>query len=161
MTPGFHDVVMDTSGEADRELIDRGTIAVLAARRDRLTTDEARDIAVQFPAEIKPLWTTVDQRARQEPSTSEASFYERVMRAAGLAGIAEARWITLAVFAALKRRLNLRAAALLVARLPDDLRPIWIEAQPPGDDHRFNQMERRMVDLERRVLELEKTRKES
>lgn len=157
MTPAFYQIVMDTSGEVDREVIERGTAAVFGALRDRLTAEEVRDIAARLPAEIKPLWAMVDQRPRQEPATDEQAFFERVMLAAGLSGTAEARWLTLAVFAGLKRRLALREVALVVTTLPEDLRQLWIEAQPKSaDDERVERLERRIVDLERRLLELEK-----
>jgi uncharacterized protein (DUF2267 family) len=157
MTPTFYQIVMDTSGEADREVVERGTAAVLGALRDGLTVEEARDVAGQLPPEIKPLWATIDQRARQEPATNERAFLERVMRAAGVRGAAEARWITLAVFAALKRRLALRETAIIVTRLPEDLRQLWLEAQPKSaDDERADRLERRIVELERRLLEVEK-----
>jgi uncharacterized protein (DUF2267 family) len=157
MTPAFYQTVIDTSGEVDREVIERGTTAVLGALRDRLTAEEARDVAAQLPAEIKPLWAAADQRARQEPATNEQAFFERVMNIAGVRGTAEARWITLAVFAALKRRLALRETAMVVSRLPEDLRQLWIEAQPKSaDDERVDRLERRLVELERRVLEVEK-----
>lgn len=148
MASTFHEIVMDTSGDIDHEVIERATAGVLAALRDRLTAQEADDIGVQLPAEIRALWAMVEPRARKEPATSEPAFYERVAQSAGLAGLAEARWITLAVFAALKRRLGLREAAVVVSRLPEDVRLIWLEA--PGTDLE------RVGGVERRVLELEK-----
>ena len=152
----FYQTVMDASGEVDQDVVERGTAAVLAALRDRLSPEEARDITAQLPTEVKPLWAMVEQRARQEPATSEPVFYERVMRAAGLGGLAEARWISLAVFGALRRWLAPREAALVVIRLPEDVRPLWLEARAGADDESAGRLERRVVDLERRMLEIEK-----
>jgi uncharacterized protein (DUF2267 family) len=41
----------------------------------------------------------------------------------------EARWVTLAVFAALKEQLSPGEAEDVLAQLPKDLKEVWTEAQ--------------------------------
>jgi uncharacterized protein (DUF2267 family) len=56
-------------------------------------------------------------------------FYERVLRDAGLPSKREARWMILAVFAALKEQISAGEARHVMAQLPKDLKELWDEAQ--------------------------------
>ena len=110
-TQTFYRTVAKTGHQQDRKVVTRATAAVLHALRDRLTTDEA-DVARRRPIKMK----------RQE-------FYERVVQDAGLPSIREARWMTLAVFAALKEQISPGEARDVMAQLPQDLKELWDEAQ--------------------------------
>jgi uncharacterized protein (DUF2267 family) len=55
-------------------------------------------------------------------------FLERVRRAAGLTSTQEARWMTLSVFAALKKQLSPGETGDVFDQLPKDLKEVWAEA---------------------------------
>jgi uncharacterized protein (DUF2267 family) len=59
-----------------------------------------------------------------------------VKQEAGLASKPEARWMTLAVFAALKEQLSPGEAEDVFAQLPKDLKELWAEAQPEATRRR-------------------------
>jgi uncharacterized protein (DUF2267 family) len=63
---------------------------------------------------------------------NRAEFCARVQQEAGLASKREARWMTLAVFAALKEQLSPGEAEDVFAQLPKDLKEMWAEAQAEG-----------------------------
>jgi uncharacterized protein (DUF2267 family) len=58
-----------------------------------------------------------------------AEFFERVKQEADLASVNEARWMTLAVFAALKESVSPGESEDVWAQLPKDLKELWAEAQ--------------------------------
>ena len=128
-TAMFYKTVMQTSGEQDRELATRATAAVFHALRDRLTPEEADQAQAQLPLELKEVWAE-GERVEQAPlRLSQEEFYARVQREAGLPSPREARWMTLAVFAALKDQLSPGEAGDVFAQLPKDLKELWAEAQ--------------------------------
>jgi uncharacterized protein (DUF2267 family) len=59
----------------------------------------------------------------------QADFLARVLDAAGLPSSKEARWVTLAVFAALKEHLTPGESEDVWSQLPKDLKELWAEAQ--------------------------------
>ncbi len=127
-TLGFYRKVIDETGQTDREAVKRGTAVVLRALRDRLTPDEARQAAAQLPRELKRIWVEGDVPDRAPTKIRRKEFYERVKRDAALASVREARFLTIAVFAALKAQLSPGEAEDIMAQLPRDLKEVWEEA---------------------------------
>ncbi len=125
----FYRTVMEASGEISREQARRGTAAVFHALRDRLTPEEADQVLAQLPMELKEVWQAGDRPERAPVKMHRAEFYERVRTEAGLASTQQARWMTLAVFAALKEQLSPGEAEDVLAQLPKDLKELWAEAQ--------------------------------
>jgi uncharacterized protein (DUF2267 family) len=128
-TQSFYKTVMKTSHEDDREMIKRATAAALHALRDRLTVDEADQVVAQLPGELKEVWDEGEDPRRQPLKIDCEQFYERVRQEARLPSKREARWLTLAVFAALKEQLSPGEAGDVMAQLPKDLKEVWAEAQ--------------------------------
>jgi uncharacterized protein (DUF2267 family) len=102
---------------------------VLHALRDRLTAEEADQVAAQLPRELKEIWSEGDAVERQPLKMHREEFFERVKREAGLPSTRQARWSTLAVFAALKEQLSPGEAEDVLSQLPKDLKEVWAEAQ--------------------------------
>ena len=109
------------------EAAKRATPAVLQALRDRLTPQEARQLAAQLPRQIRVAWNVGDVTGRR-PARMRPAFYARVRSAAGLGSTREARALTLAVFAALKVQVSPGEADDVHAQLPKDLKVLWEEA---------------------------------
>lgn len=128
-TPEFYRAVIRTSGEESREVVKRATAAVFHALRDRLTPEEADQAAAQLPHELKAVWREGETAGRRPLKMNRAEFYERVLADAKLASIRDARWMTLAVFGALKELLTPGEAEDVFAQLPKDLKELWAEAQ--------------------------------
>jgi uncharacterized protein (DUF2267 family) len=127
-TLAFYRKVIAETGQTDREAVKRGVAAVLAALRDRLTPDEARQVAAQLPRELKATWLAGEAADRTPVKMHRREMYERVKGDAGLASIREARFLVLAVFAALKEQLSPGEAGDVQAQLPKDLKEIWEDA---------------------------------
>jgi uncharacterized protein (DUF2267 family) len=102
---------------------------VLHALRDRLTTDEADQVFAQLPEELKEIWAEGEEAEREPIKMKHEEFSERIVRDAGLPSKREARWMTLAVFAALKEQISPGEARDVMAQLPKDLKELWDEAQ--------------------------------
>jgi len=127
-TLGFYRKVIEETGQTDREAVKRGTAAVLRTLRDRLTPGEARQAAAQLPREIKAIWAAGETSSRKPVKLHRRDFYERVKVDAGLKSIREARFLTIAVFAALKEQLSPGEAEDVEAQLPRDLKEVWEDA---------------------------------
>ena len=128
-TQSFYRTVMDTSGDESRETAKRATAAVFHALRDRLTPEEADQAAAQLPTELKEVWAEGDRAERRPAKMDREEFCARVKQEAGFASKREARWMTLAVFAALKEQLSPGETEDVFAQLPKDLKEMWAEAQ--------------------------------
>lgn len=128
-TQAFYRTVMDTSAERDREVVKRATAAVLGALRDRLTPAEADQVVAQLPLELKEVWERGGTAVQRPVKMHREAFYERVAHDAGLPSTRQARWMTLAVFAALKEQLSPGEAGDVLSQLPKDLKEVWAEAQ--------------------------------
>lgn len=128
-TQTFYRTVAKTGHQQDRKVVTRATTAVLHALRDRLTTDEADQVFAQLPTELKEVWAEGDVAQREPIKMKRQEFYERVVQDAGLPSTREARWMTLAVFAALKEQISPGEARDVMAQLPQDLKELWDEAQ--------------------------------
>jgi uncharacterized protein (DUF2267 family) len=124
----FYRKVLSETGLADRELAKRGVTAVLQALRDRLTPDEAHQLAAQLPRELRATWEIGDSPGRRPQKLRRSEFYERVKREGRLGSVREARAMTLAVFAALKAQISPGEADDVLAQLPKDLKDLWEDA---------------------------------
>jgi len=131
-TERFYRAVMDASEDRRREAVKRATSAVFHALRDRLTPEEADQVAAQLPRELKLIWWAGEEPGRRPVKMRRDAFYRRVANEAGLASVRDARWMTLAVFAALKQQLTPGEAEDVLAQLPKDLKEVWVEAEPAG-----------------------------
>jgi uncharacterized protein (DUF2267 family) len=131
-TATFYRAVMKAN--ADRYLAEtkRGTAAVFRALRDRLSREEAGQVAAQLPQELKAVWRAGERPGRKLVRLHRRSFYERVMNEADLRSLRDARWMTLAVLGALKEALSLGEAEDVLAQLPKDLKELWTEARIPA-----------------------------
>ena len=123
----FYRRVLDETGQESREAAKHGAAAVLHALRDRLTPEEARQAAAQLPRELKVVWSEGERPERRPLKMRRPQFYERVKAEAGLKSIREARFLTIAVFAALKEQLSPGEAGDIQAQLPRDLKEVWEE----------------------------------
>jgi uncharacterized protein (DUF2267 family) len=132
-TAVFYRNVMTASHRPYRDLAKRVTAAVFHALRDRLTPDEADQLAAQLPLELKDVWAAGEGFERPPVKMNRAEFLERVREEADLPSEREAQWATLAVFAALKAQLSPGEADDVLAQLPKDLKELWTEAQVTGD----------------------------
>lgn len=128
-TPTFYRTVARTGHQQDRAIVQRASAAVLHALRDRLTPDEADQVFAQLPEELKRVWAEGEEPEREPQKMNREEFCERVRRDAGLPSRREARWMTLAVFAALKEQISPGEARDVMAQLPKDLKELWDEAQ--------------------------------
>jgi uncharacterized protein (DUF2267 family) len=128
-TVTFYRTVMTTSGKDSREIAKRATAAVFHALRDRLTPEEADQVAAQLSMELKGVWEQDKREGRRPAKLHRAEFFERVKQNAGLASAKEAHWMTLAVFAALKASVSPGESEDVWAQLPKDLKELWAEAQ--------------------------------
>jgi uncharacterized protein (DUF2267 family) len=125
-TSTFYRTVSKTGHQPDRSVVKRATAAVLHALRDRLTGEEADQVAAQLPIELKDVWHEGERRDGEPVKLDLAAFCERVRRDVGLPSAREARWMILAVFAALKTQISPGEARHVMAQLPKEL---WDEAQ--------------------------------
>jgi uncharacterized protein (DUF2267 family) len=125
----FYSVVTRTSHEQDREAVKRVSAAVLRALRDRLTMNEADQVFAQLPRELKAVWGEDEEAERAPVKMDQVAFLERVMHDAALPSMRQARWMTLAVFAALKEQLSPGEAWDVMSQLPKGLKELWTEAQ--------------------------------
>ena len=128
-TQSFYKIVMKTSHTDDAKVARRATAAAFHALRDRRTVDEAGQVVAQLPYELKKVWAEGESPGRQPLKINREQFYERVKREAELPSKRVARWIVLAVFAALKEQLSPGEAGDVIAQLPKDLKEVWAEAQ--------------------------------
>ena len=128
-TTSFYRMVMSMAGNRDRELAERATAAVFHALRDRLTPEEADQLAAQLPRELRQLWDQGAREGRVPTKLHLPEFLERVKDRADLPSAKEARWMTLAVFAALKEHVSPGESADVWSQLPKDLKELWAEAR--------------------------------
>ncbi len=125
----FYRAVMRASGDPRRDLAIRATAAVFHTLRDRLTLQEADQVAAQLPRDLQTVWHAGQHPGPRPVKLKRAEFYERVRQEAGLPSVKEARWMTLAVLGALKEALSPGEAEDVLAQLPKGLKEVWAEAQ--------------------------------
>lgn len=124
----FRRRIVERTGRVRPEIVDRAAAAVLHTLRDRLTPEEAEQVAAQLPAELKAVWRAGEARGRRPERMRRTEFIERVRRGAGLRSSREALWMTLMVFAGLKEQISPGEADDVLAQLPRDLKELWEEA---------------------------------
>jgi uncharacterized protein (DUF2267 family) len=124
----FYRRVAERVGEGGSEAARKGTGAVLQTLRDRLTPQEADQVAAQLPVPLKAVWTAGERSDREPAKLHRPEFLDRVRREAGLATARQAEWLTVAVFSALKGQLSEGEAEDVLTQLPKDLKELWIEA---------------------------------
>ena len=128
-TQAFYRTVARTGHQEDRKVVRRATAAVFHALRDRLMPNEADQVFAQLPEALKRIWGEGEEAEREPIKMNREEFCERVLRDAGLPSTREARWMILAVFAALKEQISPGEAQDVMAQLPKDLKELWDEAQ--------------------------------
>ena len=127
-THTFYRAVMDVRKGGSLASAKHATAAVFHTLRDRLTPDEADQVMAQLPRDLKTMWEEGEEAGRRPLKMHLEEFLERVRREAGLTSVQEARWTTLAVFAALKKQLSPGETGDVFSQLPKDLKELWAEA---------------------------------
>lgn len=127
----FHEVAEGVA--CDMRRAEALTFAVFQELRDRITPQEAHDVAAQLPKRLKMMWMSLDRPNRQVRRVHLQEFIGEVRRMAGLADDAEAERAVAAVFAALQKLLGSPTgqegeAWDIMSQLPKDLKKLWTEA---------------------------------
>ena len=109
------------------------TFAVFLELRDRLSPEEAADVAAQLPTPLKRLWQVGEHPDRDVRRTHKPEFIAGVRAQVGLPDDAAAERAVHAVFAVLQRLLGSRTgtegeAGDVLSQLPSDLKTIWLAA---------------------------------
>lgn len=127
-------------GTEDRHAAYRALRAVLQALRDRLTVEEACDLAAQLPLLVRGVYFEgYKPSGKPLPQRSQEAFLEAVERIHG-PGQLDPRAATCAVFALLARHVSAGEIADVQRVLPEALRRLWpqhggavlvVEAEPP------------------------------
>jgi uncharacterized protein (DUF2267 family) len=117
----------------DAEEAARATRATLETLAERITGGEARDIAAQLPAELRPF---LEGSEAAEPFDVE-EFLRRVAERDGMPVPTAARHVR-AVFTALGRAVDRKELADMIAQLPKDFRELLDEVctRPPRTSSR-------------------------
>jgi uncharacterized protein (DUF2267 family) len=107
--------------------------AIFQELRDRLTPNEAADVAAQLPTSLKMLWMSFDRPNRKVRRIHEGQFLHEVARMAGLQDTEEAEAAITAVFAVLQEALGSYTgtkgvAGHILGQLPTDLKQLWLSA---------------------------------
>jgi uncharacterized protein (DUF2267 family) len=107
--------------------------AVFQELRDRLTAEEAADVAAQLPASLKMLWMSFDYPGRGVRRVHEYQFLEEVRRMAGLEDESQAETAVIGVFGVLQEALSSPTgregeARHVFSQLPSDLKDLWLRA---------------------------------
>jgi uncharacterized protein (DUF2267 family) len=100
---------------------------------DRLTPEEADDVAAQLPGGLRRLWRAEDRPHRGVERTHAADFVARVRYDAVLPDDEQAERAVLVVFRELQRLLGSPTAREgeardVLAQLPKDLKTLWLAA---------------------------------
>jgi uncharacterized protein (DUF2267 family) len=107
--------------------------AVFQELRDRLTPEEAADVAAQLPASLKMLWLSFDYPGRNVRRVHEYQFLDEVRRMLGLEDQSQAEEAVVSVFGVLQEALGSpsgreREARHIFSQLPRDLKNLWLTA---------------------------------
>jgi len=107
--------------------------SVFQELRDRLTPEEAADVAAQLPTSLKMLWISFDRPHRKVRRVHEGQFLREVARMAGLDDELESEAAVTAVFAVLQEALGSPTgmegeAWHVLSQLPADLKRLWLSA---------------------------------
>jgi len=117
----------------DRRRADDITLVVFRELHDRLTPEEAADVAAQLPVRLRRLWQEEGKRERAVERIHAPEFVGRVRYWTGLADDAMAERAILAVFGALQKLLGSPTgtegeAGDVLSQLPKDLKRLWLAA---------------------------------
>jgi uncharacterized protein (DUF2267 family) len=107
--------------------------AVFRALRDRLTPEEAGDVAANLPPVLRSLWQEQERPGRAVERMRAREFFGRVRRSAGLLDDAAAERAVRAVFRELQTLLGSPhgdegEAWDVFSQLPKDLKQLWLAA---------------------------------
>ncbi len=107
--------------------------AVFQELRDRLTPEEAHDVAAQLPTSLKMLWLSFDYPGRKVSRVHEYQFLEEVRRMVGLEDEIKAEEAVICVFSVLQEALGSPTgregeARHVFSQLPSDLKELWLTA---------------------------------
>ena len=107
--------------------------AVFQELRDRLTPEEAEDVAAQLPTSLKMLWLSFDYPGRKVSRVHEYQFLEEVRRMVGLEDDIKAEEAVICVFSVLQEALGSPTgregeARHVFSQLPRDLKELWLTA---------------------------------
>lgn len=117
----------------DTERAEAATLVVLQELRDRLTPDEAADVAAQLPHRLKEFWAEGERRDRAVRKTHRTEFIGRVRQRTSVGDDGEAERLVKAVFGTLQHLFGARSALEgeawdIFSQLPKDMKPLWIES---------------------------------
>jgi uncharacterized protein (DUF2267 family) len=109
------------------------TAAVFHTLRDRLTPDEAADVATLLSAPLRQLWQQDERRGRTVERIHAPEFLSRVRQLAGLENEARTAEAVEAVFHQLQRALGSPYGSEgeawdVFSQLPKDLKMLWLAA---------------------------------
>jgi uncharacterized protein (DUF2267 family) len=102
-------------------------ISVLCHLQERLTGDEARDLASQLPVKLRELLGDVCGPADVIVKFHKDEFVATVARDLGIQD-PEAEVCIRAVFATVRNRISEGEADDVAAQLPEDMRALWMQA---------------------------------
>jgi uncharacterized protein (DUF2267 family) len=107
--------------------------AVFQELRDRLTPNEAADVAAQLPSSLKMLWMSFDRPGRKVRRVDEGQFLREIARMAGLEDVTEPEGAVVAIFSVLQEALGsptgtTGVAGHVLSQLPADLKQLWLSA---------------------------------
>jgi uncharacterized protein (DUF2267 family) len=107
--------------------------AVFQELRDRLTPEEAADVAAQLPHSLQMLWLSFDYPGRRVRRVHEYQFLEEVRRMVGFEAKSHAEEAVVCVFSVLQEALGSPTgregeARHVFSQLPSDLKELWLTA---------------------------------
>lgn len=117
----------------DLQRADALSVVVLRELRDRLTPNEAADVASQLPSGLRTAWQEDERPDRNVRRIHRNEFVGRVRQRAVLPDDTEAERAVRVVFAVLQKALGSPngtegEAWDVFAQLPKDLKSLWLEA---------------------------------
>lgn len=116
-------------GEEDRHAAYRGLRAVLHTLRDRLTVDEAAQLAAQMPLLIRGIFYDGWDPSRTPARYRDAQeFLDRVAHEARLAGDTEASYAVTATARVLRAHVSRGELDDVLQALPDHVRALFADA---------------------------------
>ena len=120
--------ISEEMGDPRRHVAYHALRGVLFALRDRLTVEEAFDLAAQLPMLMRGLYFEGYRPAGKPEKYHRAAFLEKVSRELQQADRVNPEKATRAVFRVLERHISKGEIADVREGLPEDLRRLWPEA---------------------------------
>jgi uncharacterized protein (DUF2267 family) len=117
-------------GNPDKQLAYHALRGVLFALRDRLTVDEAFNLAAQLPMLIRGLFFEAYKPAGRPQKYHAEEFLARVEKELQLAGRASPERATRAVLSVLQAHVAEGEIQDIIEGLPKDIRRLWPDALP-------------------------------